>query len=233
MRHLLYVLILFFPIASFGQDTTDARQPILFSVEIPPDRDFTAHYSGTMRSPIGIGAYTTKEGSYGLRFAARSFYNDDVVTTDFDLQIGDEDSGIVVIAGRTGSGVPTTMVLQTQQATLFGSESAVTGKKTFQRTATGGTTRTFDLDTWRLNTASVFLETGVTRSTNYQSAITEAGNVVYREHPDGHKTFHSNIGAGGMIRMFGHLSFIGGYNYTYGDLPPNHNVQFGIGYTFD
>lgn len=216
MKKFAFFLLLLFPAVASGQ----ASDTIKFSVTVN-ERVATVHYSGTPASPIGVGTYSTKKEGWGPKFAIRSFVNDGVTTGT--VQIQNQTSGIrVILPGRSSISVE-------QQSGESPVDEAfkrgvVTGSRSYQRSLTGGATRTFG------HGLSVFAEAGATLSRNYQKASVE-GTTLWRKHPKGYRTIHPNIGLGAAVRFQDHVSVQLGYNFVAGKLPKSHNLQFGIGFT--
>lgn len=220
MRHLILTLFLLLPLSASAQNLTSISDTFKFSVTVG-EREATVHYSGTQHAPIGIGSYSTKNGGWGPKFAIRSFYGDDVTTGRFTLQR--QESGIrVILPGRESVAIgPASGGEQ-----VF-NKNTISGSRSYKRDLTVGATRTLD---GRYAGLSFFLESGVTVSRNYQAA--RVGGVrVWRKHPGGYHTWHPNIGLGTLLKLSEHVSVQVGYNYTHGDVPPSHDVQFGIGFT--
>jgi len=209
----LTLFLLCFSVQAQTPDTTKK----VFRVEVSntgPYRHHTVHYNGSQDSPIGIGYFNTKKGEYGIKLGFRSFINDDVVTGDFSLQ--QNQSGVEVIF-LPGSSVNASPAAVTENV-------SGTDDQSLKRVFTFGLTRGFD-------EFSIFLESGFTRSRNYQAFETDVG-TAYREHPEGFKTTHLNVGGGIIVNQINPFSLILGYNFTKGALPDNHEFQFGFGYTF-
>lgn len=219
MRYLILVLFLLLPLSASAQNFSAVPDTIRFSVTLN-EREATVHYSGTQHAPIGIGSYSTKNGDWGPKVAIRSFYKDNVTTGQFVLQSQNSEVRVIlprgISVGLTGSSLDEAF-----------REGTITDSRSYKRDFTVGATRTLN---GKYAGLSFFLESGVTVSRNYQAARVD-GVKLWREHPAGYHTWHPNVGAGVLLKLSEHVSVQGGYNYTHGEIPPSHDVQFGIGFT--
>jgi len=174
----------------------------------------TVHYTGTTESPVGAGTYFTKQGGWGTKISFRSFATDNTETTKFEMN---RESGIVVVPpGLEGGGQLPPDLKKTSNVQSIGT-------KTKQRELTLGITRS-------ITDLTFYLEGGATLTRNYQSAVV-GSETLFKKHPKGYRRLHPTAEIGAAVRLFEHVSVQTGYNYTTGELPVNHEVVFGIGYT--
>ena len=213
MRYSLLLIALLLPTTVFAQG------PIRFQVTFN-EREATVHYSGTLNAPLGIGSYSTRNGMWGPKVAIRSFYKDNVTISRIGLQR--QESGIRVVL--PGSDPIAVIPVDAEFSRGF---NEVTDSRSYKRDFTVGATRTLDGEYAGL---SFFLESGVTVSRNYQAGRV-GGVKLWRKHPKGHHTWHPNVGLGVLLKLHEHVSVQAGYNYTHGEIPSSHDVQFGIGFT--
>lgn len=172
----------------------------------------TVHYTGTTESPVGAGTYFTKQSGWGTKISFRSFATDNTETTKFEMN---RKSGIVVIPPGLEGGVPPDLKKTSNVQSV--------GTKTKQRELTLGITRS-------ITDLTFYLEGGATLTRNYQSAAV-SGETLFRKHPEGYRRLHPTAEVGAAVRLFEHVSVQAGYNYTTDELPANHEIVFGIGYT--
>jgi hypothetical protein len=172
----------------------------------------TVHYTGTIESSVGAGTYFTKQGGWGTKISFRSFATDNTETTGFEMN---RESGIVVIPPGLEGNVPPDLKKTSNVQSV--------GTKTKQRELTLGITRS-------ITDLTFYLEGGATLTRNYQSAAV-SGETLFRKHPEGYRMLHPTAEVGAAVWLFEHVSVQAGYNYTTGELPVNHEIVFGIGYT--